>query len=153
MSPKRRSVARKLRGAQKWIVDELRAVGPGVQLATAQIAKRVAKSSQKKFHRNSIYNALRLLVRRGDLQVTRKGHEKLYRVGSGAPAPPPAAAAKPARRRAAPRVPAGATAEAELAAPHRLGLGDILVLEVGSGYIVTVTNLHGKLVVDRTTVP
>ncbi|HZY71173.1 MAG TPA: hypothetical protein VFF67_09395 [Thermoplasmata archaeon] len=128
-------------------------------MATAQIAKRVGKSSRKNFHRNSIYNALRILVRRGTLQVTRKGHEKLYRVGGGAPAVAATSGPAPVRSSAprAPRKTAAATSAAPTSAaagslPHRLGLGDILVLEVGERYVLTATNLHGKLIVERVTV-
>src|SRR5271169_6596831 len=78
MSPKRAKTSRKPRGAQKWILAELRSIDSGTTLSTSQIAKRIAKSSGKKYHKMSVYGALRLLVGRGDIKAKRDGQEKAY---------------------------------------------------------------------------
>ena len=59
MSPKRAKTSRKPRGAQKWILAELRSLDSGATLSTSKIAKRIAKSSGKKYHMLSVYGALR----------------------------------------------------------------------------------------------
>jgi len=149
MPGKRSKAARKLRGAQKWIVAELDGLKPGARLSTSDIAKRISKSRQKKFHKNSVYNALRLLVQRGRLVVHREGREKTYQLpGSGAALETPMAATSP--------VVADVVASAPLATtalPHKLGLGEILVLRVEGRDVVTATNLHGRLVFERHRAP
>jgi hypothetical protein len=104
MPPRRSRGWRQPRGAQKWVLAELRALKPGDRLSTSQIAKRVRKAAQKSFHPNSLYNALRIPVRRGAIDSERDGHEKLYR------APGPERAREKAgslARSAAPVAPAG----------------------------------------------
>ncbi|HEV2316437.1 MAG TPA: hypothetical protein VGV89_02535 [Thermoplasmata archaeon] len=146
MSPKRGRKAREPRGAQKWILSEVRALPPGGSLSTAELSKRITKSSKRDFHKNSVYNALRLLVRKGFLDMQRKGRQKLYQIAGAARAAPAkvarAAVGRPARRAAAP------TAEMP-AMPHKLALGEILVLNVGEGEVLIATNLHGRLVIER----
>jgi hypothetical protein len=48
-------------GVQKWILAELRATGPSGRVSTAKLTKRIAKSSGKRYHQNSVYTALRIL--------------------------------------------------------------------------------------------
>lgn len=162
MAPKRASAGRKLRGAQKWIVAELRGIPKGATLATANIASRIAKASGKKFHQNSVYNALRALVRRGEVVVTRKGVQKLYRIRDAVrPGPKPAASASAPMapvptETAAASAPAGAmmgSSSAPSTFPHKLALGEVLVLEVASDGVVTATNLHGKVVIEKHPLP
>jgi hypothetical protein len=149
MSAKTAKATRKLRGAQKWILDELRAVGPSVRLSTSQIAKKVSKSRGKTFHKNSVYNALRILVRRGTISVVRDGHEKLYQAsatGAGSPetSMPAAEAAMPV---------SGSPTPTNDSFPHKLALGEILVVGVDGQHLVTATNLHGRLVLERHPLP
>jgi hypothetical protein len=161
MSPKRAKASRKPRGAQKWIIAELRSLGPSVSLSTSKIAKRIAKSSGKNFHKNSVYLALRQLAGRGDIKATRVGLEKTYRISKN-----PESRSRQTR-------PAGEAAKAEptpqgdaptgptpsdpgvLAAvlPHKLALGEILVLSIGNGHVLTATNLHGRLALERHPLP
>lgn len=141
------------RGVQKWILAELRSLGPGARLATSDIAKRIAKASQRTFHPNSVYHALQLLVRRGAIAATRSGHEKEYRI-SGSPRP----VGNQLRRAVAVKTPApvppGPTPGAPMAVlPHKLALGEILVLSVTDGGVLTATNLHGRLVLERHPLP
>src|SRR5689334_18815965 len=128
MPGKRAKVARKLRGAQKWIVAELGEVRAGTRLSTSEIAKRISKSRQKKFHKNSVYNALRLLVQRGRVTVHRVGREKTYQLaGAAGPAASSPGPASPMAAEAAPRVSSSASVTN---LPHKLALGEILVLSV-----------------------
>jgi hypothetical protein len=145
MPGKRGKAARKLRGAQKWIVSELGSLKPGARLSTSEIAKRISKNRSKKFHKNSVYNALRLLVQRGRLRMVRIGREKTYELADSASAAPVAASGPAA---ASPMVaPSALTAVGAL--PHKLALGEILVLSIEGDEVVTATNLHGQLVFER----
>jgi hypothetical protein len=149
MPGKRAKAARKLRGAQKWIVAELDALKPGARLSTSEIAKRISKARQKKFHKNSVYNALRLLVQRGRLVMHRDGREKSYQLPGSPAAPASPAGTTPAiTTEHAP--PPGVYASA---LPHKLALGEILVLSVDGRDVVTATNLHGRLVFERHRAP
>jgi hypothetical protein len=138
------------RGAQKWILAELRTLKSGDLLSTSQLAKRVRKASGTAFHKNSIYNALRLLVKRGAIDVTRSGRNKTYGVrGAGAPRTRDASAVGGTSfelTNSDPFPPAGAF-------PHKLALGEILVIRVGDGEVLTATNLHGRLVLERHPIP
>lgn len=149
MSPKSAKASRKLRGAQKWIVTELRSLGPSVRLSTSQIAKRISRARGKAFHKNSVYNALRILVKSGHVTMVRSGHEKQYQASSGAGA----AAAAPAARAPAMAATTAAVPSAGGMLPHKLALGEILVVSVEGGQVVTATNLHGRLVLERHPLP
>jgi hypothetical protein len=161
MSPKRTRTPKEPRGAQKWILAELRSLGPSVSLSTSKIAKRIAKSSGKKFHKNSVYLALRELADRGEIKATRDGLEKTYRVAKGLgstgnESPPSSTAgsdeAPPQVRRTMPLTPSDPGVLAAML-PHKLALGEILVLSIGNGQVLTATNLHGRLALERHPLP
>jgi hypothetical protein len=147
MPGKKSKATRKLRGAQKWIVSELGSLKPGARLSTSEIAKRISKNRQKKFHKNSIYNALRLLVERGRLRVVRIGREKTYQLASGAT--PAAEMARPEPAVAPSVEPSPMSTSIASNLPHKLALGEILVLSIEGDEVVTATNLHGRLVLER----
>jgi len=162
MATRRSKAAQKFRGAQKWIMAEVSSLRPSESLSTSQIAKRIKKASGKEFHKNSVYLALRKLVDRGSLQAVRVGQEKTYKVGksggaaSSAPAAPPmpAGSSVPAAAPVPPSVETVDQAAAQSAAlPHKLALGELLVLEVRDGQVLTATNLHGRLVMEWHAVP
>jgi hypothetical protein len=166
--PRRRARApREPRGAQKWILNEFGSESPGRRLSTSQITQRIERASKKSFHKNSIYKALRLLVNRRALEVARSGREKLYRllgpirsagsravtsVKSAARGRGSGARALGAGRPIVDRLATDARAAAAML-PHKLGLGEILVLSVGAREVLTATNLHGRLVLERHPVP
>jgi DNA-binding PadR family transcriptional regulator len=150
MSPKRAKATGKPRGAQALVLAELRSLGPKVRLSTAEIAKRIASAGRKTFHPNSVYNALRILVRRGTLTVARKGRQKVYQLSNLVRAGRrrlPLAGASRTRRTSSHKEPPAA------ALPHKLALGEILVIRIGERDVVTATNLHGRLVLERHHVP
>jgi hypothetical protein len=161
MSPKRAKRSKEPRGAQKWILAELRSLDPSATLSTSKIAKRIAKSSGKKFHKNSVYLALRELAARGDIKVTRVGLEKTYRSAkdlnpSGNQTPPASKAAQveasPEGERPMHPTPSDPGSLAAML-PHKLALGEILVLSIGNGQVLTATNLHGRLALERHPLP
>jgi hypothetical protein len=161
MSPKRARTPDEPRGAQEWILAELRSLGPPASLSTSRIAKRIAKSSGKKFHKNSVYLALRQLAGRGDIKATRDGLEKTYRISKDLESKserssPAIEAAKVVRApdvnattRPTPCDPGALPA----ILPHKLALGEILVLSIGNGHVLTATNLHGRLALERHPLP
>jgi hypothetical protein len=153
MSSRTSKATRKIRGAQKWILQELRAIGPSVRLSTSQIAKRISKARGKSFHKNSIYNALRILVQRGHVTVVRDGHEKLYQATGASSAGTGTGTVSSSRQPVASApVKMGAEGSAGML-PHKLGLGEILVLGIERGEVLTATNQHGRLVLERHPVP
>jgi hypothetical protein len=161
MSPKRAKMSKEPRGAQKWILAELRLLSPPATLSTSEVAKRIAKSSGKMFHKNSVYLALRELAARGDIKVTRVGLEKTYRIakdlGSSANQRPPASKAakvgvSPDGDRRTTPTPSDPGVLAEML-PHKLALGEILVLSIDNGQVLTATNLHGRLALERHPIP
>jgi len=161
MSPKRAKTPKEPRGAQKWILAGLRSLDPSASLSTSKIAKRIAKSSGKKFHKNSVYLALRQLAGRGDVRATRVGLEKTYRIGKNpeSTSNQTGPAGEAARSEASPQgdTPMGPTPPdpGALAAmlPYKLALGEILVLSIGNGQVLTAANLHGRLALERRPLP
>jgi hypothetical protein len=161
MSPKRAKPSKEPRGTQKWILAELRSLGPAASLSTSKLAKRIAKASGKKFHQNSIYLALRELTGRGAINATRVGLEKTYRLAndldSSSKRSPPATEVSTVE--ATPEgghlMPPTLAEPGVLAAmlPHKLALGEILVLSIGNGQVLTATNLHGRLALERHPLP
>jgi hypothetical protein len=161
MSPKRAQTSKEPRGAQKWILEELHSLGPTASLSTSKITKRIAKSSGRKFHKNSIYLALRQLSERGDILASRIGLEKTYRVAkdpdsSSKRSRPVSEASRvevtPEGGRPMPPTPSDPGVLAAML-PHKLALGEILVLSIGNGQVLTATNLHGRLALERHPLP
>ena len=160
MASRRKKAAQKLRGAQKWIMAEVSALRPSESLSTAQISKRIKKASGKDFHKNSVYLALRKLVDRGSLKAVRIGQEKTYKLpkssDSGASASSSSASEPMMTLAATSTAPitapsaSGTDSGIEVASlPHKLAVGEILVLEITDGQVLTASNVHGKLVVER----
>jgi hypothetical protein len=150
------------RGVQKWILSELRDAGQSVSLSTAKLTKRIAKSSGKRYHQNSVYTALRIMTKEGAIKATRKGNQKSYAIAGWSQAPitrseiepdAPSGANTPevVVARAHPVSPESIREAAGL--PHMLALGEILVFPARDGHVLSATNLHGRLVFERHALP
>jgi hypothetical protein len=134
---------------------EISSIRASESLSTAQLSKRIRKASGKDFHKNSIYLALRKLVDRGAIQSVRNGQEKSYKIAGGS------ASSSSASMSTSPSAPSEINAVAVpsdlappgSALPHKLALGEILVLGMSDGQVLTATNLHGRLVVERHPLP
>ena len=162
MPDKRAGLSRTSRGVQQWILAVLREAGPTTTLSTAKIAKRIAKSSEKRYHPNSVYTALRTLASQGAITATRAGNKKSYSISRGlrearsrpqvepAPAPPDVVPGH-----AFPTEHASSPESIRLAAglPHKLAPGEILIFPIRDGHVLVATNLHGRLVFERHVVP
>jgi hypothetical protein len=150
------------RGVQKWILAELRQAGPSGSLSTAKIAKRIAKSSGKRYHQNSVYTALRNLTSEGTIKATRMGNQKSYAIAGWSRAPISRSEVEPAVLTGAdmPEIAVTSASETSLDSireaaglPHKLALGEILVFPVRDGHVLAATNLHGRLVFERHSMP
>jgi hypothetical protein len=119
--------------------------GKGAEwLGTETLAAQVRAAAGRNVPSYSIYYTLRSLAQRGILQVEKRGREKFFRLAKGArldtlrgPGRPPKSVATVSATPSGPSL------------PHKLGLGEILVLRVGESHVETATNLHGKLVVEK----
>jgi hypothetical protein len=163
MASRRKTAGKKFRGAQKWIMAEINAIRPSESLSTAQITKRITKASGKDFHKNSVYLALRKLVERGAIKSVRIGQEKSYKISKSAGTS--LANSASSEMTTSTSSVASSTPAAEMAGipsdvmtpagslPHKLALGEILVLGYSDGQVLTATNLHGRLVMERHPVP
>ena len=158
MSPKRAKSVPKLRGAQKWILGELRSLGPSATLSTSKIAKRISETSGKAYHKNSVYLALRILAKRGDVKAVRKGNEKSYQlanrgqsaISASAPeTPSDVLSNSPQANQTGAHLTWPERVAHDAMLPHKLALGEILVLSVSNGHVLAATNLHGRLVFER----
>jgi hypothetical protein len=162
MARKRAKDPRAPRGVQKWILAELREAGPTGSLSTAKLTKRIAKSSGKRYHQNSVYTALRILTTQGAIKATRKGTEKSYAIAGWSQAPVTRREVEPEELKGAdlPEIAVPSASETSLDSireaaglPHKLALGDILVFPVRDGHVLAATNLHGRLVFERHALP
>jgi hypothetical protein len=162
MPGKRTRPGKDPRGVQKWIITELREVSPWVALSTAKLTKRIAKSSGKRYHQNSIYNALRILVSQGAIKATRKGNQKSYAIAGCSQAPIARSEVESAMLTGTdmPEIAMASASESSLDSireaaglPHKLALGEILVFPVRDGHVLAATNLHGRLVFERHELP
>ena len=162
MSPKRTKSSRTPRGAQKWILEELQSIGRSASLSTDKISKRIAKASGKSFHKNSVYLALRKLTNQGRIKVTRMGHSKSYSLSEVSKPPKSMPSSKTATVVPASSVENSAGVSHETwpervahaaGLPHKLALGEILVLSVSEDHVLVATNLHGRLVFERLPLP
>jgi hypothetical protein len=162
MPGKRSKAIREPRGVQKWILAVLREAGQSVSLSTAKIIKRIAKSSGKRYHQNSVYTALRILTSEGAIKATRNGTEKSYAIAGWSQAPIARSEVEPEVLTGAdmPEIAVASASETSLESireaaglPHKLALGEILVFPARDGQILAATNLHGKLVFERHSIP
>ena len=162
MPGKRSKGIREPRGVQKWILAVLRDAGPTGSLSTAKLSKRIAKSSGKRYHQNSVYTALRILTSEGAIRATRNGTEKSYAIAGWSQTPIARSEVEPDQLTGA-DVPEVAVASPHhlspesireaAGLPHKLALGEILVFPGRDGHVLAATNLHGKLVFERVPLP
>ena len=126
------------------------------KLSTASLMEEVRRLSGTKIPEPTIRASLRRLLRQKVLQARRMGREKVYSLVSAAPASPPKVATltvgetpspQPALVIEAQPYPAPTPPVAML--PHKLAVGEVLVLHVEESHVETVSNVHGKVVLER----
>jgi len=141
-------------------------------LTTADVTRRVSELRGEQVPEDAVGTVLRGLVGEKVLKWRRVGHKKAYRLAVPATRPVPAAPAPTAPVPPAPEtpeppalpvpeLPSGAPEIARIGPPdaldasalgkfpHKLAVGEILLLGVQDGHVVSATNVHGKLVVER----
>ena len=171
--PKRRSGVR--HGTRNFILRSLEPTKSGTAVSTPDLIAQVRKLSGKSIPEETIRASLRTLVKNGVVGGRKVGRQKVYRLarsGSTTAAP----AQRHVRKRAprmvehtgvieevsfphepelpspepASSVTVGATAPSQaLSVPHKLAVGEALVLHVGETHVETATNVHGKIVLER----
>ena len=145
-------------GTRKLILKVFGETGASSSLTTSAIVERVSKEAGTKIPDFSVYSALRTLVRRKVLKAKRVGHEKAYTfLGSKSTARAPKALPPPTPVKSNRPEPASALVTPEVSPsavpstgiPHKLAVGEALILHVGEEHVEAVTNVHGRLVVER----
>ena len=128
----------------------------GKKLSTAALVEGVRHLSGTKIPEPTIRASLRTLLRQKLLQARRAGREKVYSLASIAPPSPskvttPTVSEPPAPQ-PAPVIepqPYPAPTPPTPALPHKLAVGEALVLHIGETHVETATNVHGKVVLER----
>ncbi|MCI4368881.1 MAG: hypothetical protein L3K09_04885 [Thermoplasmata archaeon] len=130
--------------------------GAGTTWSTSDIRKRVAKLSGTKIPDQSLYGALRTLVRRRAVSSKRSGRELSFTLSTAAkPArKPTATVAEPAPApvmidSSTPVAMAPTTALATITSVQKLAPGEAAILHIGEAHVETATNVHGKVVLER----
>ena len=128
----------------------------GKKLSTATLVEGVRRLSGTKIPGPTIRASLRTLLRQKVLQARRAGREKVYsRVAASSSSPsklatpttrqPPAPQPAPVIEPQPYPIPTPPTPTL----PHKLAVGEALVLHIGETHVETATNVHGKVVLER----
>lgn len=156
MPSRKKTGSRTRHGSRKLIVKVFEDPNTPRSLNTSEIFRRVQKAGGSDIPEYSIRSALRTLVRRKVLKETRKGREKMYTVLAGGAAPKapempvsPALSAPVAEVVEVTEAVAAVPVATTPAGPHKLAVGEALILHVEDDHVESVTNVHGRLVVER----
>jgi hypothetical protein len=156
MAPRRKGEIRARHGTRKLILKVFGGPGAPSTLTTSAIVERVSKEAGSKIPEFSVYSALRTLVKRKVLKAKRVGNQKSYtfvdsKATARVPGIPPSATkgrTRPVLENPPPLIP-GSPFTQSPGMPHKLAVGEALVLNVGEEHVETMTNVHGKLVIER----
>ena len=158
MAPARRKRALIRHGTRDLVLKALEETRKGPAVATMAVIKQVRKLAGKRIPEETIRSSLKTLVRQRVVKGRKSGHEKVYKLTPAGPSMGPPSSV-PSESRSIPRPASAPRAEpAELAVvqpllPHKLAVGEILVLAIGGAHVETATNVHGKVVLERHTRP
>lgn len=114
-------------------------------MPTSVVVKVTRELAEKRIPEESIRNSLRTLVRQKAIRARRSGREKTYKLVDE-PSPRSAELVVPETSRPS-AIPSAA--DAALSFPHKLAVGEVLVLFVGETHVETASNVHGKVVLER----
>lgn len=128
----------------------------GKKLSTATLVAGVRRLSGTKTPEPTIRASLRTLLRKKVLQARRVGREKVYSLVAASSASPPKVATPTPSRPPAPQQapvtepqPYPTPTPPTGSLPHRLAVGEALVLHISETHVETATNVHGKVVLER----
>ena len=126
------------------------------KLSTASLMEEVRRLSGTKIPEPTIRASLRTLLRQKVLQARRAGREKVYSLVPANSASPSMAATPTVSETPSPQPapviepqPYPAPTPPTPALPHKLAVGEALVLHIGETHVETATNVHGKVVLER----
>ena len=150
----KRRVPTKRHGTRRFILEALETTQKGPAIATSAIIKQVRKLAGKRLPEETIRSSLKTLVRQRVVKGRKSGNEKLYKLVPSGPAvqPTPSIASETARAspsRSPPRSESAELAVVQSLLPHKLAVGEVLVLTIGETHVETATNVHGKVVLER----
>ena len=154
----KRRVPTKRHGTRNFVLEALATTQKGPAITTSAIIKQVRKLAGKRIPEETIRSSLKTLVRQRVVKGRKSGHEKVYKLvpdqlgAARAPAPPPARTSPEATTPPS-RIGNADSAVAQSLLPHKLAVGEILILEIGAAHVETATNVHGKVVLERHTRP
>ena len=158
-------------GTRQFIEQAFRGANAKAGLKTSELTARVQELAGKSIPGPTIFQAARSLVRAKVLETRRDGREFRFSLaGTTAPessrSPDPVSTAAAVQSIVAPSEPNAAKADAprigmpaelalaetggrSVALPHRLEPGQVLILKHDEDAIVTVSNVHGRPVVEK----
>lgn len=140
-------------GTRGLVLQALKETAGSKGSPTSDIIRRVRKLSGVRIPEQSFRQALGTLARSNLVRARRAGQEKTYKLVQGAetPAVPQPTPTSPETLPGGP-VPPMAPSAAERAVssfPHKLAVGEVLVLFVGETHVEMASNVHGKVVLGR----
>ena len=128
----------------------------GKKLSTATLVDGVRRLSGTKIPEPTIRASLHTLLRQKVLQARRVGREKVYSLVPASSASPAKVVtptvSEPAAPQQAPLIepqPYPVPTPPTSTLPHKLAVGEALVLHIGETHVETATNVHGKVVLER----
>ena len=130
--------------------------GKGERRSTSTLVQGVRRLSGTKILEPTIRASLRTLLRQKVLRVRRVGKENVYSLAAAKSTSLPKMAAPVVRETPAPKPapvlepqPYPVPTPPMPALPHKLAVGEALVLHIGETHVETATNVHGKVVLER----
>jgi hypothetical protein len=143
-----RGTGKKIRhDARNWIVKGLESGDRTMGMISSDLQARIRKLKGSGIPKYSFYNAIRTLVRRQEVNMTRRGREMWLKLAGSTRGSAPVAAAAPDGGAMESSAPAPAPVAA--GSMHKLAPGEVTILDIGKSHIETATNVHGKLVLER----
>ncbi|MHB8352566.1 MAG: hypothetical protein ACYDFT_07780 [Thermoplasmata archaeon] len=158
MAPPKKNKPKVRHDPRKWILHAFESVEGEAALSYSEILTKASSLSGSEIPGYSVYQALRTLVRRGQLKARGSGRKRVYRVTPTRPTAPPGQAPKDSRLGSkktarsdapAPVEPSTPWAPASPAGMHKIAPGEIALLHVGETHVETATNIDGRLVLKR----
>lgn len=147
----RQTRAPKRHGTRGFVLKALAGTASGSAIGTKAVIKEVRSLAGKRIPEETIRSSLKTLVRQRLAKGRKRGHEKTYKLVAPEAATPPAVESTADVGRGEPRaeVTAAEIAVVQPLGPHKLAVGEVLIIEVGMAHVETATNLHGRVVLER----
>lgn len=136
------------KSAQDWVAESLQS---SEELSFRQLETETAKRAGHRYSKPAIYLALKNLTDQGHIELLGRGRRRAYHwlaASDASPALPP----KPGRTtRLDLPTPPGVSSPSVLA--QHLALGEIVIISIAGRSVLTASNQHGRLVLERHPLP